>query len=74
MLLQEAHHISPDETVLVNQLNVQPVEEPLTSQIRVTGSPSVNHVCGETLKTALGTEGENSLINNMLNLCVYVKR
>ncbi len=74
MLLQEAHHISPDETVLVNQLNVQPVEEPLTSQIRVTGSPSVNHVCGGTLKTALGTEGEKSLINNMLNLCVYVKR
>ncbi len=52
MLLQEAHHISPDKTVKVNQLNVQPVEEPITSQIRVTGSPSVNHVCGETLKTA----------------------
>ncbi len=67
-LPHKTHYILPDEAVRVYQLNVQPVEEPQTSQIRVTGSPSVNHFFGETLKTVWGlSEIEKSLINNMLD-------
>ncbi|KAG7330469.1 hypothetical protein KOW79_006691 [Hemibagrus wyckioides] len=39
----------------VYQLNVQPVEECLTSQLRVTESPSVSQLDGDTLTTASAT-------------------
>ncbi|KAF7706903.1 hypothetical protein HF521_020157 [Silurus meridionalis] len=42
----------------VYQLNVQSVEESVTSQLRVTESPSDSQFCGDTLSS--GEEGESS--------------